>query len=52
MALDKHRQHGYLLESTFDRSWLLEAALAMEDASQIERLTRELDTVMKTIAYP
>ncbi|MEM6701858.1 MAG: tetratricopeptide repeat protein [Acidobacteriota bacterium] len=52
VALEKHRQHGYLLESTFDRSWLLEAALAMEDAGQIERLTRELDTVMKTIAYP
>ncbi len=51
-ALEKHRQHGYLLESTFDRSWLLETALALEDSRQIESLTRELDTVMKTIPYP
>lgn len=51
-AFERHQRRGHLLESTFDRAWLLEASLALEDVMEIERLTGELLRVMNFIDYP
>ncbi|HVS14414.1 MAG TPA: tetratricopeptide repeat protein [Thermoanaerobaculia bacterium] len=51
-AFSIHRQHGHLRDSTFDRAWLLEAALALDDEEAVSRHCADLAAVMATIRYP
>ncbi len=51
-AFECHRQRGHLLESTFDRAFLLEAAVAADDQDEIDRLCLELERVLTHIEYP
>ena len=51
-AFASHRQCGHLRDATFDRAWLLEAALALDDAGAIESQCADLARVMSTIRYP
>ncbi|HVS62765.1 MAG TPA: tetratricopeptide repeat protein [Thermoanaerobaculia bacterium] len=51
-AFTSHRQCGHVRDATFDRAWLLEAALALDDSVAIERHCADLGRVLSTIRYP
>ena len=51
-AFAAHRQCGHVRDATFDRAWLLEAALALDDSAAIEQHCADLGRVLSTIRYP
>jgi tetratricopeptide (TPR) repeat protein len=51
-AFSFHRQHGHLRDATYDRAWMLEAALALDDEAAVQRHCADLTAVMSTIRYP